>query len=863
MPNSRRVASPSATAATRRCDALCDRCWRCRRRGAQGPVRKANRANLRALLPAFTLLALASALPAQAPADRRFLDSVVAGAQAARSVAEVPAVSRCDGRDVDVARICTSALLLRRGQLDGQRDLVIAASDAAVRAVLDQGKWPYGWWVLGLVRLQLASDTALSREGPELPVGASNAVGAANAFMQALDFDATFAAAADALALTPEPREGTAALRDRLQALRRARALLSPAALTASAIVERDAGSVDSAIALERRALSTGKVDSGVVLLSLARDLYRTDHPNDGRDALIRGATIATESSREAYRSELSWVATPKELSEWDAVAPGERSLWLTRFWAIRDVAEGRQDGERLIEHYRRIDYAMTHLRIALPETGRQRSLTFSVPGEYAKEQRGLAYALRNPDLCPEAARFANDARSLGADAPSRYYQPVQDLVDDRGMVWIRHGPPTRIKQSVGGETVEIWRYERPEGPLVLQFRAADFEGTSGAAVLVPSLLTISPGVRNQICDIETSLCSMLAVARPLEPGDTLLFPPPTNLVACKGCPPPVDPVTHLPVRRSRFDQSVSALNERCRDPMARVLERQVYAEGNLLNTAAIVRARATGREQIDLATTTDTYHRDFAKAIHPVVEVYGLDRTDGGEPRLVVAFALPGGDLGYVKRDSSSGRVVYPVRMQVIAASERTGVRSSVDTMRQFSTNGPAANGQFLGGLLEVLVPAGQYAVSVVFTQADGHGAIAYLHAVAVPGGNADLNASDIVLGRANSGVHWNSGTADVPLNPLNTYPAGGQAEVYFQLSGLQPGTTYRITFELFRADDDPKRPPRLALSFTEATTQARVEVARTLGLQHLNPGRYRVKLTVSNNGAETSSTAWLTIVK
>ncbi len=192
-----------------------------------------------------------------------------------------------------------------------------------------------------------------------------------------------------------------------------------------------------------------------------------------------------------------------------------------------------------------------------------------------------------------------------------------------------------------------------------------------------------------------------------------------------------------------------------------------------------------------------------------------------------------------------------------------RNGTRTETDTLRQFTTAAPLTAGQFITGLAELPLPPGEYAVSAVFTQTDGHGAIAHLGNVLVPGEKQILTVSDLVLGRDNSGVHWNSGATNVPLNPLNTYPKGTAAEVYFQLSGLAVGATYQAKFELFRADDDAKKGARLTVSFPQAAAQERLEVARSLGLQQLDAGKYRVKLTVAGGGAETTATAWLTIVK
>lgn len=798
---------------------------------------------------------------AQSPQDRATLDSVLVQFERGQPVG----APLCAGSPPDVARICEAVQLLRRVGVES-RNGAVRANDLAVRAVTDQDAWPYAWLVLGLVRLQLAKDTVFSQEAPGMGIGTSYELGAANAFMRALQLEPSLVLAANSLALTAEPREGARALMPRVGVLRQVRALLSPSAMAAAAIIERDAGSLDSAIALEQRALSSGAVDSGVVLLSLARDLYRAGQPDAGRSAIIRGAAIPSDAAHHAYHDELAWVASPRELAQWDSLAPGERAAWITRFWADRDVSAGLPPGARLVEHYRRVEYAMSHFRIALPQTGRQRFLTWGQSAEYAKEEQGKRFALRHPELCPETARFVADANSIGADAAFRYYQPVQDLVDDRGAIWIRHGPPTEVRKSVGGDIVEIWRYERPGGPLVLQFRAADFSGSSGAGVLVPSLLTVSPGVRNQVCELEQSLCSRIGLSRPMEPGDTTLFPPVTIIGPPPPPPPPIPGAPPPAIRlgaSSQGPKNSGTLTETCVDPMARVLEREVYAEGNLLNTSAIVRARTAGRAAIDLATTTDSYQPDFAKPIHPAVDIYGLSLTTDASPRLVVTFALPGEQLAYAMSELSGGRAIYPVDVHVIASNLGDGARIDRDTVRQFAAATPLGAGQYLVGLTEVPVPPGRYHVAVVFTQRDGHGAIANLNEVAVHGAEVQLAISDVVLGREGSGIHWNSGSTSVSMNPLNTYRSGETAELYFQLSGLRPGAEFQTKLEVFRAGDDARHAARLTISSKQEAAQERMEITRSLGLRNLDAGRYRARVTVTADGAKAVAVGWLTIVK
>ena len=603
-----------------------------------------------------------------------------------------------------------------------------------------------------------------------------------------------------------------------------------------------------------------------MVFLSLARDLYRTNRPKEGRAALIAGASATTDHGRKAYRTELAWVATAEELIQWDSLPTRDRPAWLAGFWSGRDVVEGRLDGERLIEHYRRVEYAMAHFRIGEPDTDRERTLRFLRSDEYVPEQQSLSFAARNANLCPQAARFATDARLYGADAPTRYFQPSQDVLDDRGAVWIRHGPPTKSRQSNGIEGVEIWRYERPEGSLVLQFRKAAFRGTSGVSVLVPSLMTISPGLRNQVCPLEPSICSRLGVTGPIQPGDTILIRSSAEVGLWGERVPPVDPVTHRATRMPPTASSVSRLErltERCDDPVARVLEREVHSAGTLLSTAAILKARDEGRGQIDLATTTDTYHRDFARAIHPALQVFGADVAAGGAPRVVIAFALSADELMPVKSESSPASGSYPVQMQVMAANLSNGRRIDIDTVRRLSAQGTSGRGRTVTGLVEVPLPAGAYSVGVVLSQADGRGALAAARGVTLPRATAQLTVSDMVLGRENSGVQWNSGATNVALNPLGTYPKGGSAEVYFQLSGMTAGHTYQSKFEFFRADDAPDHGARLVISFAQPASQDRIEVSRTLGLKNLDAGRYRVKLTVSGDSLQTTATGWLTIEK
>ncbi len=768
--------------------------------------------------------------------------SLLAPLGATLDIARLDPVARCAEFTGDPLRLCTGLVTERRAELSHARADALRAQDLLERAVVDAPRSAVAWYGLGLDRLQLARDTVFSKGGALMPVGVSYLDGAANALVRAIELDDTLTVAVNALALTPEPREGSSALKERVALLRRERRLLSPGAMAETAVLERDGGSVDSAIALERRALATGKVDSGVVSLGLARDLYRSGHADAGREVLLRGAATDSMASQQAYRAALAWVATPAELAAWDTVPPEHRSTWVAFFWSKRDVADGRPDGSRLVEHYRRLEHAMKYFRLSLPETGRQTFHSELPVGEMADEDDARRFALRYAECFPDEARLLYDAETIGADTPFDYYKPVQDLVDDRGVVWIRQGPPDHAASSVGGEPAEVWVYDRPGGPLVLQFRGADFQGSSGASTLVPSLLSEPAEVRNQVCAVYQPLCPASTRNEPVRLGAAPAYVPKTR---CD-----VDSANPFTGRAAALAAAADALNSETR------------LEGMRQGSAEVVLARDKGREAIDTATRTDAYPRAFTHVVRPAVEIYALDSAGGVSPRLVVGYAVPGNQLSGSKL-SATGQSVYEVDIRLMAVRRSDGQRFDLDSPHQFLADSALHGGQYLTGTLELPVPSGDYTASLVVEQRDGRGAVATLDAVQVPAGSARLAVSDIVLGRPGSPVVWHSGSAVVPLNPLNTFPVGGNADVYVQLSGARPGVTYQMRFGVYDADAGPGKPARLTIAVSQAADRSWIEVARTLGLRNLPAGHYRVQLDVSGAGATATASALLTIEK
>jgi hypothetical protein len=804
----------------------------CRRGGFRGPCSSVLLLPLEVTIryrvtTQVVALALLSVAPvrAQDPTDRPLIDSLFAAMARAKVVTDVPDVSRCGTVGGSFGRLCEGLLLTRRAELGERTDDANRAEGLLSRTVAERPNWPIAWYGLGIARLELARFKVLAREGPRQPVGVSWVAGSRAALTRALELDSTLIGAGEALARAPMPREGVSRVGDGLALLKRLRSSLplSPAARLALGRLEREAGNADTAAVLLGEAMARG-ADSGVTMAEMARVLHKAGRPVEGRGLLFAGAERTTSpEAKRRYREELSWVAMPTEIAAWDSTPVPQRRAWLEAFWAGRDVREGREPGERLIEHYQRLEFAMNNFQITVPQVGRQKTRSVAVATDISwisppNTVSSDAAAPSESEALSADNLAANDAMSATVDinVPFRIFQVTQDLIDDRGIIWIRHGKPDIKSQTTGGVAVEGWLYKRPgEEPLVLFFGEADFDGTAGASVLIPTPAGSSAEAINQLCGAGLGLCDRLMA---------------DGMGAGRGA-------------QFSGQQRQRAGNE-------------VRASPNLIRAE-----RNAGIEQITRAVTSDAFPRSFEAPLDPITQIYGLDRASGGAPRLVVAFALPGDKLAYTSPPEAGGRAIYPVRVRLLSIDQSSGQRYELDSLRQFAAAAPLKPGQYLTGVAELRVPPGRYTTTLVLTQEGGRGALARLAAVAAPG-STGLQVSDVVLGREGSGIWWNSGTSRVPMNPLNAYAKGAEAELYYQLGGLKEGESYATRFEFIPVGGKDEK-PKLSLGFSAVADGPRAEVMRTVGLENLDPGSYRLRVTVRGAGEESSATAWLVIAK
>jgi GWxTD domain-containing protein len=385
---------------------------------------------------ACLVLGLLAAAPvvAQTPSQRTLieafrdsLDRVADSVALARVEAQLVAGTK-GSRANALDHLRLGFLSLRQADLGATRDYEDAASEFQWVTRLAPA-WPYGWYGLGLAEYGVAitGPQAASRSATPPRAVFGRALGA---FARAAAADPRFAdiLVEDAFAARRQ-RQATRPM-VLLEAVRVAGQSRSASAQVLAALgrIERELGDPKAALKAFESSLPTAGRGRGLALLEVARTRFLLGR-NDGSLPYYDGAVFDDSATVGHYRADLSYIATETELRAFDRASGAARAAYLHRFWAVRDAADMRNDGERLQEHYRRVYFARRSYPLFAPV--RSRDL-------------GGRIAVAEPDW------------------------------DDRGVIYVRHGEPDdRVQMSsLGVEPNQSWRYTRAEGDLVLHFVA-------------------------------------------------------------------------------------------------------------------------------------------------------------------------------------------------------------------------------------------------------------------------------------------------------------------------------------------------------------------------------------------------------
>ena len=718
-------------------------------------------------LAALCILRPVPSLAAQSAAERGALaaltDTLTAiGDTIELRAWEAVAGTRARHRDSALARIRLGLVRLRLAELGASADA--RRSVRVLREATERRpEWPYAWYALGLAEARHAAWEQSDRLALGNRVGVGTLERAAKSQRLALEADPHFVAAAVELAELTLGLRDIALMRPAVAALRRAAALpgTHPEILLAKGRVERAAGQLDSAgIAFERFLTAGGARGLGLLELSrtrLAEGSVQAQHP------YYEGAALDDTLAVAGYRADLAMIAAEDELARFDRSAGPRRAEFLRQFWTDRDRLELRAPGERLREHYRRLVHARRHFALTV-------SRRFYGPAD--------AY------------------RSGGME------------MDDRGVVYVRHGEPAeRLRPFVYGLMPnESWRFNRAEGDFLLHF-SSGYDSNGGGDLYDYRLV-------ESVLDLRGAADA---------PVDQLLL---------------------------------------SREPLSRLYGRMLHW-GPYGAARARGRERGIGRASIALGTTTDSHELQFADTLSGVVDLVTVGRTRSGAlGHLVFAVAEPG-----TRPEPEAGGVRYSVRLRAVTSDASGRPFAGLDTTIVFRPSAPLGRAQYLIGRAELALPPGRWTWRAALQMGDSLGIVLPRDTVRV-GPAGSLSLSDLALGIRGASARWEPAPGDtVLLTPFDLFLEGAEVELYYEAEGATVGAAYRHRIAVFRMRGDRgtvERRPVVTLGFDERAAEPRLRSHRVLQLARLEPGRYLVEVQVrAPDGGTTARRRELRVVR
>ncbi len=356
------------------------------------------------------------------------------------------------------------------------------------------------WVALGCTRAQLEFAGVVGREGVEMPLGDPWALGAINAMSRAVAAEPAHPVAAEVMALMALAEEADdvapGVIASVLQASQHA---LAPTAML-RACSEFALRVRDTVVAgrCAHAGLARG-ADSTWHLIRRARIAFSRADTAGGSIAFAAAASSARGAAAHAELDwHLRWFLSPDEYQQWKVLPDSSASGFVRDRLTTRDVRDARPFGARLVEHFARLDVVLQRFRLHLARQFRERG------GFPRPTPEGLV------DAPWQEVLTSCEPGTIPAES-HRFYDRWQWVIDDRGAVWMRFGPPDdRIDISPqcpgalpGSVVREMWRYMIDGEAVLLHFENEAFDGSASAARLVAGVLG------TYMCDLDAARCTM------------------------------------------------------------------------------------------------------------------------------------------------------------------------------------------------------------------------------------------------------------------------------------------------------------------------------------------------------------------
>ena len=542
--------------------------------------------------------------------------------------------------------------------------------------------------------------------------------------------------------------------------------------------------------------------DPSVAALEEARALAGTGDLTAAAGRYTDGLAHLTPDGLQLYRRDLALITEPAELAGLEALSPAEAPAWIERFWRRRDAADVRPEGDRLREHLRRWVVAHEFYRVSDPD----RRLLFHEP------------------WAPIAPCITSDSFSLGQAGARELADPAdprraERVLDDRGLMYLRHGDPLRIVWTLGASDRDARAAEAADRAELRQAELPADLANAEIALRARAREQADPGAG--VAEVWSYFIDGRVRTFMFRGSQWLGTNAPTTLTADLTSP-------ELALLRAQVDPRFMTVYNR--------YQTQFPPKVPISCLVTVQRLAREVRADLMVGGSTDDHPLFFPTPAIPAVQVAAVGHPAEGNGQVVVAYAVPGDRVAPARVD---GRYTYPLRWRLTAVDPAGEIHraegelapTSPDSLRQ---------GQFLSGTLTLPIPAGAWQVGVAIFQPDEQrGGTVQARRVQLDAGPVTL--SDLILGREEDLVRFRG----VPMNPLGTWRKGSTIAVYAELRGLPAGTEARATFEVRQLDRNTGRPAVRVTSPITATGPLTI-IDRTVGLGRLGTGTYRLILTV-----------------
>lgn len=538
----------------------------------------------------------------------------------------------------------------------------------------------------------------------------------------------------------------------------------------------------------------------------------------DAATTYREAASNVSPAGRARLRDDLEWIARPAELARFDSTSDAALPQMIQDFWARRDAAELRAEGERLREHLYRLAHADRYFRITFPVL--------------RSNIRRVQVIDRNP--CRVGDKMSLDDYDFADPSRSEGWRRRERVYDHRAIIYIRHGEPL-YRFGTGSGTDEI-----PPETVVPRLAggapapAADvasprplFDG-GDQPLPAPSFSFAPPGVSSGAPENFYGT----AIWVYLFEGEVRVFRfDPSDLGQIQ---PTALTVNAFPLSPSMM----LALAAYVPDAM-RLYSLISFPSRAMPSSALRCRAPAmVERAQDDaaVAVRTDSYTRRFREHLDAAVRLYAMGQPSRGTGELLTVVAVPARDVG-------PGLMLDVAVVDTLTGDVTRARRDLGGSHRQTHET------SLLGNALLLPLIEGRTSVRLALSRDDrDRGMLAMASVRPAPDG---FGLSDIVTGRDDTGLVWERHGRAVRLNPIDRYEPGGVVTMYYEVYGTTPGASYRTTIGLYRLSD--RKDPISALSFEDVGDGAELRVERRLSLERVRAGDYRLVIGVTDASGQT----------